>query len=258
MTPEERSLIEGLFQRLNEAAKTLPQAQVDPEADRLIRSAVSAQPIAPYLLTQNALVMENAMQAAQARIAELEAELKAKAAPEPAPSRSFLSGASPWTRGGSPVVAPAARTPAPAYPQQGYGQPGPAPSGYVQPGYGQPSPAYPQPAYGQQAAQPSFLRSALTTAAGVAGGALLFQGVSSLLSSHGGGALSGMAQQASQTAPTVVNETVNNYSGDAAPSSGPAYQDAFYSPPTDAGGYTPANYDPPEPGYDSGFGEEEV
>jgi hypothetical protein len=252
MTPEERSLIEGLFQRLNDAAKTLPPAQVDPEADRLIRNAVSAQPMAPYLLTQNALVMENAMQAAQARIAELEAEVKAKAEPAPAQPRSFLSGASPWTRGGASAAPPAA-APAPGFPQQGYGQPGPA-----QPGYGQPAPAYAQPANGQPAGQPSFMRSALTTAAGIAGGALLFQGISSLMSSHGGGALSGMAQQASQAVPNVVNETVNNYYGEAAPSSGAAYQDASYSPPADNGGYTPASYDAPEPDYDPGYGDEEV
>lgn len=233
MTPEERSMIEGLFQRLNEAAKTLPANQIDPEADRAIRAAVLAQPIAPYLLVQNALVMENAMVAAQARIAELEAAQAAAQAPPPQP-RSFLSGVSPWARGPA-VAAPAPQTAPPAYPQQGY----------PQQGFGQ----QPQPGFGQAAGQPSFLRSALTTAAGVAGGALLFQGVSSLLSSHGGGTgLASAAQAASPAAgtaaaPTVVNETINN---------------TYESPAADNRGYTPASYDAPEPDYDSGFGGDEA
>lgn len=243
MTPEERSLIEGLFQRLNEAAKTLPANQIDPEADRLIRAATLAQPIAPYLLAQNALVMENAMAAAQARIAELEAAQAAAQAPPPQP-RSFLSGASPWARGPA-VSAPAPQTAPPAYPQQAYPQQGYPQQGYPQQGFGQ----QPQPGFGQAAGQPSFLRSALTTAAGVAGGALLFQGVSSLLSSHGGGTgLASAAQAASPAAgtaaaPTVVNETINN---------------TYESPSADNRGYTPASYDAPEPDYDSGFGGDEA
>jgi len=227
MTPEERSLIEGLFRRLNETAKALPAEQIDPEADRAIRGAVAAQPIAPYLLVQNALVMENAKQAAQARIAELEA---AQAAPPP---RSFLSGASPWTRRETPAAAPP-----PAYPQQGYPQPG-----YPQPAYGQPAPAYAPPP-----GQPSFMRSALTTAAGVAGGALLFQGISSLMSSHGGGSLGSLAQQGMQTPQTVVNETVNNYFP------APSAQDVAYNAPQEDRGYTPASYDAPS---DSGWGGDE-
>jgi hypothetical protein len=253
MTPEERSLIEGLFQRLNEAAKTLPANQIDPEADRAIRAAVLAQPIAPYLLVQNALVMENAMIAAQARIAELEAEKAAAQAP-PAQPRSFLSGASPWTRG-SAVSAPAPQVAPPAYPQQGYPRQGYPQQGYPQQGYGQP-----QPAFGQAPGQPSFLRSALTTAAGVAGGALLFQGVSSLLSSHGGGTgLAGAAQAAGAAAtPSVVNETISNHYGEQ-PAGGGA-QSASYepSPAADDRGYTPASYDAPEPDYGSDFGGEEV
>jgi len=228
MTPEERSLIEGLFQRLNEAAKTLPAQQVDPEADRAIRAAVSAQPLAPYLLVQNALVMENAMVAAQARIAELEA---AQAAPAPAPAPSFLSGASPWKRFG------AGQSPAPAHPQQAAPQRGFQPQGYGQP----------QGAFGQQQGQPSFLRSALTTAAGVAGGALLFQGISSLLSSHGGGTgLASAAQAASAPASSAPAAT---------PEATPASYDA---PLSEDRGYTPASYDEPEPDYGSDFGDSEA
>ncbi len=257
MTPEERTLIEGLFRRLNETAKTLPSDQIDPEADRAIRGAVAAQPIAPYLLVQNALVMESAMQAAQARIAELEATQAQAAAP--APQRSFLSGASPWTRNS---VAASPPPPPPAYGQPAYQQPGYAQPGYAQPGYPQPGPGFAQPGFGQQPGQPSFLRSALTTAAGVAGGALLFQGVSSLLSSHGGG---GAFASAAQQTPTVVNETVNNYYGESAQGQGQGLsqgasqgQNASYdSPPVDDRNYTPASYDPPDTGGDWGGGSDD-
>ena len=51
-----------------------------------------------------------------------------------------------------------------------------------------------------------FLRQAATTAAGIAGGALLFQGIQSLFGPHyGGGFLSGMPTQPG------ISETVNNY-----------------------------------------------
>ena len=54
-----------------------------------------------------------------------------------------------------------------------------------------------------------FLRQAATTAAGIAGGALLFQGIQSLFGPHyGGGFLSGMPPQPG------ISETVNNYYGD--------------------------------------------
>jgi hypothetical protein len=252
MTPEERGLIEGLFQRLNEAAKSLPANQIDPEADRSIRAGVSAQPIAPYLLVQNALVMENAMTAAQARIAELEADLaaaKAAAAPAPAQAaqRGFLSGGGLWSRAGVPGAA-AVSQPTPAYPQQGNSPQGYPQQGPMQQGFGRP-----QPGFGQAAGQPSFLRSALTTAAGVAGGALLFQGISSLLSSHGGGTeLASAAQTAGAAAtPSLVNDTA----GDPAA----ATQSAAYEPPSSGDyGYTPASYEAPEPDFGSDFGYDDV
>jgi hypothetical protein len=57
-----------------------------------------------------------------------------------------------------------------------------------------------------------FLRSAATTAAGVAGGALLFEGVRSMFGHETGGILGGMGQTPS------ISETVieNNYGSDPA------------------------------------------
>lgn len=51
----------------------------------------------------------------------------------------------------------------------------------------------------------SFLGTAASLAAGVAGGALLFEGIESLLGHHGAGGLFG------QNAPAPVEETINNY-----------------------------------------------
>ena len=71
MTPQERDLILGLFQRL----KPPPEGDIDGEARELIDGLVRQQPLAPYLLAQTALVQESALKGAQARIANLEAKL---------------------------------------------------------------------------------------------------------------------------------------------------------------------------------------
>jgi hypothetical protein len=152
MQSQERDLIEGLFNRLK-AYEAQPR---DPEAERLIASLVAGQPGSPYLLAQTVLVQEHALKASQERIAELEAKAN-QAAAQP----GFLESApkmGPW--GAAPAAAPAA----PAAPTR-------SPS---------PSVAAPQPSAGG-----SFLRSALATAAGVAGGALLFDGIRNLLGHAG-------------------------------------------------------------------------
>src|ERR1700694_1011782 len=74
MTPEEHNLISGLFDRLGQAANS--QAK-DPEADQLIRSKVAEIPVAPYLLVQSTLVMQQALANAQNRIAALEKQVAA-------------------------------------------------------------------------------------------------------------------------------------------------------------------------------------
>ncbi|HZX82227.1 MAG TPA: DUF2076 domain-containing protein, partial [Reyranella sp.] len=69
MQSEERELITGLFSRL-QPFESQPR---DGEADALIRDLAARQPAAPYLLVQTVLVQEQALKAAQERIAELEA-----------------------------------------------------------------------------------------------------------------------------------------------------------------------------------------
>jgi uncharacterized protein len=134
MQPNERELIAGLFSRL-QPFESQPR---DSEAERLIADFVRRQPAAPYLMTQAVLVQEQALKAAQDRIADLEGKTAAKPA-----AGGFLSSAPPLGPWGT-------RT--------------------------QQHPASAQTGGG------GFLRSAMATAAGVAGGALLFEGIRNLLS----------------------------------------------------------------------------
>ena len=85
MTPDERQLINGLFDRMR--AYDLPQK--DREAEALINQAVRATPDAPYMLVQSVLVQEQALEAANARVQELEARVRE------------LEGAQPQQGGGS-------------------------------------------------------------------------------------------------------------------------------------------------------------
>lgn len=206
MTPQERDLVNGLLERLANA----PPQQKDPEAEGLIRAALQRNPDAAYLLVQSVLIQDFALQEAQKRITTLEAEAAAPARPQ-GNTASFLP-QGPWSN----RAAPAPQAPQAAAPM---GSPMGAPparggwGGAVPPAGPQ---AYGQPqAFGQPPQQgPSFLRQAATMAAGVAGGALLFQGIQSLFSGHS--MLGGVANAAGMPG-EVINETVNNYYGDQPP-----------------------------------------
>jgi uncharacterized protein len=182
MTPEEHNLISGLFDRLGQAAGS--QAK-DPEADQLIRSKVAEIPVAPYLLVQSTLVMQQALSNAQNRISTLEKQLteaSSGAGAQPAGGGGFLAGVANLFGGGQPHPQPPQATPPPLPPQapmQASPQPPSQPYGYP--------PSAPQPAAGRGG---GFLQGALSTAAGVAGGALLFQGIESLIG-HNPGPFSG-------------------------------------------------------------------
>ena len=170
MQQQERDLIAELFGRLQQF-ENQPR---DAEAERLIASYAARQPAATYLLTQTVIVQEEALKQAKARIAELESKSSGS---------SFLASApklGPW--GAAP--AQPQQAPAPARPWGGAAAQAPMA----------------QQAPGQAPAGGSFLRTALTTAAGVAGGALLFQGISSMFG-HGTQALADSASSPSSLLP---------------------------------------------------------
>jgi uncharacterized protein len=68
MTPDERTLLSTF---LNDLAQARASGK-DAEADGMIRQAFAANPDAPYLIVQHAILSDQALRAAQARIAELE------------------------------------------------------------------------------------------------------------------------------------------------------------------------------------------
>jgi hypothetical protein len=209
MTPQEKELLTTLLDRL----KNAPKQTKDPEADALIRQALADQPDLPYYLVQTVLIQDLSLHQAQQRIADLERQLAdAQQAAKPTVG-SFLGGLfgsrPPAPAGGPPPAGPWTRAPqvASAPPAQPYGQPGYAQPGYAQPGYGQ-APAGGGLMGGGLGGGGGFLRSAAATAAGVAGGALLFQGIESLFGPHYAGGLTGAGMT-----PGLGESVVNNYYG---------------------------------------------
>lgn len=224
MSPEERQMLTSLFDRVRTASAT-PR---DRDAEALIEQQVREQPYATYYLTQAVIVQEKGLEAASNRIKDLEEQvrqLEQQAVGQPAPAQQsggFLSS----IFGSSQ---PAQQRPAP----QGGPWGGAAQQGY-QRGYDDNyrAPPPPQQGYGsgpwggapQQQAAPSaggsFLRGALGTAAGVAGGMLLADTLSSAFSHHtsalGLGSPFGEASNPFGTPTPPAEETtiVNNYYGD--------------------------------------------
>jgi hypothetical protein len=231
MSPEERQLLTGLFDRIRGAATTAR----DPEAEALIQDATKAQPYATYYLAQTVLVQDQALRAANDRLQELEGKVKdleSRAASGPRPG-GFLSGLGSLFGGSGPSSAP--RAPAPP-PGGRWGQ-SPAQGGWQQPPQGYaPSGAAPGPWGGGQGG--GFLTGALGTAAGVAGGVLLADSIRGLFAGHNnplgiGSGFGGMG-------PGLGGETVvNNYydSGGQSLSQQDAAQDAQQDAADDAQQY---------------------
>ena len=177
MNSEEQTLIDGLFSRLQQAETD--SAPRDAQAEARIKEHMTRQPAVGYYMTQSILVQEHALKSLDAQnkqqaqqIQQLQDELqRAKSAqPAPASSGGFLS--SIFGGGGSRDQQPAQSAP----PSSGGGWREPARPGFSQPApqqnYQQPAPAAPVGS--------GFLGGAMKTAAGVAGGVLLAEGISSL------------------------------------------------------------------------------
>jgi hypothetical protein len=73
LNPEDRRAIEGLFDRLAEAEQRAPQR--DRDAEELIRAEVGRLPNAPYYMAQTIVVQQTALEAAETKIKELEAQV---------------------------------------------------------------------------------------------------------------------------------------------------------------------------------------
>ena len=165
MTPQERQLVETLFDRL---AK-LENAPRDADAERAIVDGLRQAPNAIYPLVQTVLVQDEALKRADARIRELTGE----DASAPA-SGGFLDSMREALTGRSvatsvPTVHPTATTGAdPRWNNGGAFAPAAAPAVQAQGG--------------------SFLGTAAASAAGVIGGALLLNAISSMFGHHGGNA----------------------------------------------------------------------
>jgi hypothetical protein len=197
MSPQDSQLLQDFLNQLVQA-RGMPK---DPEADAMISKAVDQQPDAPYLLVQRALLQQQALNNAKAEIAALQNQLRA--APQGAPA--FLD---PNAWGGSGVSRPAAGA-----------QAGPvAPANYP-PAYQQPAMA-PAPGSGGgflRGGMGSTLGNIASTAAGVAAGGFLFQGLEHLLGNHAGNGFLGSPNELSSLTAPAENIT-NNYYGSDTPS----------------------------------------
>ncbi len=202
MTPQEKDLIQSVFDRL--AAQKMVK---DAEAEALIKARAASQPDALYGLVQAVVMLEAGLNQAQSRISELQRQVEQQGNANQ--GGSFLGGApSPWASAPRPAA------------QQVYSAPQPAPQPvyYAAP---QMAPSLAPSPWAQPSAGGSFLRNAATMAAGVAGGTLIAEGISSMLGGHhygsgfggydggyggsfAGGGYGGPAE-------VVENVTVNNY-----------------------------------------------
>ena len=186
MNHEEQTLIDGLFGRLKQAESE--GAPRDAQAQARIAEHLQQQPSAPYYMAQAILVQEAALKRLDEQNRQLQADLnqaRAQVAATAPSSGGFLSsifggGArqpEPQPqRAAQPAPAPATSGGGWREPASGFGGPGVAPQ---QQGFN----AAPQAAPARGGAS-SFLGGALQTAAGVAGGVMLAQGISSLFGHH--------------------------------------------------------------------------
>ena len=156
MNIQEREQLSRFLQQLTQA-RTIEK---DAEAETLIRDACARQTDAAYLLVQRAMLLDQALQAAQTQVSRLQGELdQARSQAGSGKGGDFLDpnawgnarasrlGAIPQTQAvPAPVAAPAAAS-----------------------------------AWGS-----SMLGNVATTAAGVVAGGFLFQGIEHLLGNHGG------------------------------------------------------------------------
>lgn len=144
MDQNDRKIIDDLFTRLSDAEHEAPQR--DAESEALIRDKLVRQPHAPYYMLQTIAVQQQALEALQQRVAQLE--------------RSQSGGILGKLFGAAPSASRSASTSMPTYG---------APQGSHGSAWGRPR-------------QGGFMAGAMQTAVGVAGGVLLGNALGSMLS----------------------------------------------------------------------------
>lgn len=170
MTPQERQLVEDLFDRLAQ----LEKAPRDAEAESVIAQGLRRAPNAIYPLVQTVLVQDEALKRADARIRELAGDDA-----EAPSSGGFLDSMRQALTGRSTSV-PSVR---PNAPDPRWNSGGAFPN------------ANAAPPQGAGHGGGSFLGTAAASAAGVIGGALLLNSISSMFGHHSGSAFAAMPQQ---------------------------------------------------------------
>lgn len=156
MTPQERQSVDELFDRLAE----LESAPRDADAERAMADGLRRAPHALYSLVQTVLVQDEALRRADARIRELAREDQAQGGFLDS-MRAALGGRAARTSVPSVAAAPDQRA-----------------AGAMPTGSGG-----------------SFLGTAAASAAGVIGGALLLNSISSMFGHHGGSAFAAVPTQ---------------------------------------------------------------
>jgi len=181
MTPQERQLVDELFDRLSQ----VESAPRDPDASNAIAQGLRKAPNAVYALVQTVLLQDEALKRANARIQELEAQGGA----EQQQSGGFLDSmrdaifGQNQPRGSVPNVPPREASSRPVWNSGQAMQQSQGPGQYNQPPYGQPYGAPQAPMGGGG----SFLGTAAAAAAGVVGGSLLLNSIRSMMGgSHQG------------------------------------------------------------------------
>jgi uncharacterized protein len=193
MTPQEQEMIGDLIDRVQKTQL----AEKDMDAEQMLQQGMGKNPDALYILAQTVLVQKYALEQAQAQLTQAKAQIEqTQQHPEPKHASSFL---------GNLLGRNDAPTPPPPPPPQGWSS---------VPAYPQSAPPVGYPQYGAPMGMGGgggFLQGALQTAAGVAAGALAFEGVESLM--HGFGHAAGYGQGFGGFGDRSP-EVINNYYGD--------------------------------------------
>ncbi len=198
MTPQERQLVDDLFDRLSQ----VEGAPRDPDAVAAIAEGLRKAPNAVYALVQTALLQDEALKRANSRIQELEAGR----AGEQHQSGGFLDSmrdtifGQNQPRGSVPNVRPPEVASRPVWNSGQVMQQAQSPGQYSQAPYGQPYGAPQAPMGGGGG---SFLGTAAAAAAGMVGGSLLLGSIRSMMggSHQGFGDAAGLGDRAARQTP---------------------------------------------------------